>query len=81
MSAACTFLVSTAALAADPLPAGKAGASADVERIRLLAERDRYNKESSDLQNQGKYAEAIVAAEKMLLIERRVFGDVADDVA
>jgi tetratricopeptide (TPR) repeat protein len=69
-----------ARVAADPPSANKPALS-DADRKKLLAERDRFDKESTDLQTQGRYAEAIAAAQKMLAIERRVFGDVADDVA
>jgi hypothetical protein len=65
----------------DQPPAQKAAPLSDADRKQLMAERDRFDTESADLQAQGKYAEAIAAAEKMLAIERRVFGDMADDVA
>jgi CHAT domain-containing protein/tetratricopeptide (TPR) repeat protein len=81
-SAVCTVLVLTDALApADPPPASKVARLSEADRKKLLAERDRYDKQSTDLEAQRKYAEAIAAAEKMLAIERRVFGDVAEDVA
>jgi tetratricopeptide (TPR) repeat protein len=63
-------------------PAAQKVASLSIaDRKQLLAERDRFDKESADLEAQGKYTQAIAAAEKMLAIEWRVFGDVADDVA
>jgi hypothetical protein len=66
---------------AEQPPAQKAASLSDADRKQLLAERDRFDQESAALQARGKYAEAIGAAEKMLAIERRVFGDVSDDVA
>jgi tetratricopeptide (TPR) repeat protein len=81
-SALCTFLVSTGALASgDAPPTSQAVPLSDADRQKLLAARDRFDKESAQLQSQGKYSEAIATAEQMLAIERRVFGDVSDDVA
>ncbi len=69
------------AYAADPTLPTKPTPLSDAERKPLLADRDRFDKESATLETQGNYANAVAAAEKMLGIERRVFGDVADDVA
>jgi tetratricopeptide (TPR) repeat protein len=74
-------VLTDALAAADPPLPSKAVPLSEVERKKLLAERDRYDKDSTELEAQGKCAEAIAAAEKMLAIERRVFGDVAEDVA
>jgi CHAT domain-containing protein/Tfp pilus assembly protein PilF len=65
-----------AATATDP-PAAKEPAPLSMPmRKRLLDERDRLDRQSAAFQAQGKYAEAIAAAEKVLAIDRRVFGDV-----
>jgi tetratricopeptide (TPR) repeat protein len=50
------------------------------EREQRLRERDGLEAEAKKLWAAGKLAEAITAAEKMLAIERQVFGDRADDV-
>ncbi|HLJ93426.1 MAG TPA: CHAT domain-containing tetratricopeptide repeat protein [Gemmataceae bacterium] len=50
------------------------------EQQQQLKERDRYAAETGTLRAQGKLAEAIAACEKMLAIERAVFGDVHEDV-
>jgi tetratricopeptide (TPR) repeat protein len=64
-----------AATATDP-PAAKEPAPLSVsERKRILGERDRLDLQAAAFKAQGKYAEAIAAAEKMLAINRRVFGD------
>jgi tetratricopeptide (TPR) repeat protein/CHAT domain-containing protein len=69
------------AMIADPPPAQKTAPLSDADRKKLLAERDRFFEESEKLQSQGKFIEAIAAAEKMLAIERKVLGDVNEDVA
>jgi tetratricopeptide (TPR) repeat protein/CHAT domain-containing protein len=46
-----------------------------------LKERDRYRKEVQTLQAQGKLAEAIAAAQKVLAIEREICGNVHEDPA
>src|SRR5438552_5096886 len=46
-----------------------------------LKERDRFGAETQKLRQAGKLAEAIAAAEKMLAIERDVFGNGHEDVA
>jgi tetratricopeptide (TPR) repeat protein/CHAT domain-containing protein len=53
----------------------------DSERKKLLEERNRLTREAEEFRTKGKYAEAISATEKLLAIERRVFGDICDDVA
>src|SRR5207244_5792114 len=45
-----------------------------------LAEARRYSKESAALEGEGKLPEAIAAAQKMLAIERSLFGDAHADV-
>jgi CHAT domain-containing protein/Tfp pilus assembly protein PilF len=45
-----------------------------------LKERDRFSRESSGLEKEGKLTQAIAAAERMLVLERAVFGDVHPDV-
>jgi CHAT domain-containing protein len=49
------------------------------QRVKLK-ERNRLSKEANRLQREGKLAEAIAAAEKMLALERQVLGDVHGDV-
>lgn len=51
------------------------------ERQQRLQERDRYGQEMKKLKSGGRLPEAIAAAEKMLAIERDVFGDIHEDVA
>src|SRR5437867_3059715 len=46
----------------------------------LLKERDRSAAEYRALAKQGKLAEAIAAAEKMLALERQIFGDVHTEI-
>jgi CHAT domain-containing protein/Tfp pilus assembly protein PilF len=50
------------------------------EQKEKLKERNRLSNEAVALENEGKLREAIAAAEKMLTIERGVFGDVHEDV-
>jgi CHAT domain-containing protein/tetratricopeptide (TPR) repeat protein len=50
------------------------------EQQEKLKERDRYDNEARKLHKEGKLPEAIAAAEKMLAIERQVFGNVHADV-
>ena len=50
-------------------------------RQERLKERDRYNRESRKCWSDGKLPEAIAAAEKMLAIEREVYGSEHDDIA
>ncbi len=45
-----------------------------------LTERDRLGKDATELRSEGKLAEAIAAAERMLAIEREVLGEVSDEV-
>jgi hypothetical protein len=45
-----------------------------------LKERDRYAAETAKLRGEGKLAEAVAAAEKMLAIEREVLGELHEDV-
>jgi CHAT domain-containing protein/tetratricopeptide (TPR) repeat protein len=51
------------------------------EQQEKLKERDRFAKEAENLGAEGKLKEAVEAAEKVLAIERAVFGDVHEDVA
>jgi CHAT domain-containing protein/tetratricopeptide (TPR) repeat protein len=51
------------------------------ERQQRLRERDRYGQEAAKLAAAGKLAEAVAAAEKMLTLERQLFGDVHEEVA
>src|SRR4051812_15252142 len=46
------------------------------QQKQQLVERDRHSKESAALEKEGKLAEASAAAQKMLALEREVFGDV-----
>jgi hypothetical protein len=51
------------------------------EQQEKLKERDRFEKEALQFRAEGKLSEAIAAAEKMLAIEREVFGRVHAEVA
>jgi CHAT domain-containing protein/tetratricopeptide (TPR) repeat protein len=51
------------------------------EQQEKFAERDRFRKEARELQAEGKRAEAIAAAEKVLALGRAVWGDVHQEVA
>jgi CHAT domain-containing protein/tetratricopeptide (TPR) repeat protein len=51
------------------------------EQKEKLLERDKYGKEALALEGTGKIAEAIAAAEKMLALERSIFGNVHEEVA
>src|SRR5437867_3327547 len=46
-----------------------------------LKERDKYGELTAKYRKEGKLPEAIAAAEKMLAIEREVFGNFHEDVA
>lgn len=59
-----------------PTPPQPAGA-----REQRIKERDIYDAQTARFRAEGKRTEAIAAAEKMLAIEREVFGDVHADVA
>jgi hypothetical protein len=71
------------------LVAGAAGADSPApkpvpltkEQQEKLQERDRFQKGAEKLRAEGKLAEAMVAAEKMLAIERDVLGSTHPDVA
>jgi tetratricopeptide (TPR) repeat protein len=60
--------------AADPPPL-------TAEQREKLKERDRFGAQTTALRKEGKLVEAIAAAEKMLALERQVFGDVHEEVA
>jgi tetratricopeptide (TPR) repeat protein len=62
--------------AAEP-PAAKPLTAAQQARLK---ERDRYGDQTDKLRRAGKLVEAIAAAQKMLAIEREVFGDLHEDV-
>jgi CHAT domain-containing protein/Tfp pilus assembly protein PilF len=51
------------------------------EQQEKLKERNQLSKEAVKLRTQGKLTEAVAAGEKMLALERQVFGDVHSDVA
>jgi len=71
-------------LAPSPLPARAEPTSAkplSKEQQEKLKERDRFGAQTRALRKDGKLAEAIAAAEKMLALERQVFGDVHEEVA
>jgi CHAT domain-containing protein/tetratricopeptide (TPR) repeat protein len=73
---------SKASQARETPPAPEAGpALAPSERQQRLKERDRYAQEAATLAAAGKLAEAVAAAEKMLALERQLFGDVHEEVA
>jgi hypothetical protein len=51
------------------------------EQQAKVKERDRFQKEAQQLWAEGKHTEAVAAAEKMLAVEREVFGNFHPDVA
>ncbi len=65
----------SSSLRAEPVPP-----PLNSEQQKKIKERDRYAAEVVRLQQEGKLAQAIAAAQKMLAIERQVFGDVHEDV-
>lgn len=71
-SCACAQMDKTERAEAAPLTA---------EQQEKLKERYRYGKQAQELRRQGKLEQAIAAAEKMLAIEREMYGDVHEDVA
>jgi tetratricopeptide (TPR) repeat protein/CHAT domain-containing protein len=76
-----------ALLAGHPVWAGPKAADSSkpppltAEQKERLKERDRCAEGTTRLRREGKTAEAIATAEKMLAIEREVFGKVQEDVA
>jgi len=64
-----------------PSATTKSGALSADERKKLLAQRDQLNREAAAFQAQHKLAEAIGSAKSLLAIERRVYGDISDEVA
>src|ERR1700693_1768097 len=68
------------ALLSQPAPGGAPKPLTPEQRARLK-ERDRYGAETRKLDAEGKVEEAIAAIEKVLAIEREVFGDAHDEVA
>jgi tetratricopeptide (TPR) repeat protein len=58
-------------LSSPPAAAQAPAAMPAAERAQLETERDKFSEETWRLQSEGKYAEAIVAAEQMLAVERR----------
>jgi CHAT domain-containing protein/tetratricopeptide (TPR) repeat protein len=80
--AGCLAFVCSTVFSAD-LPAAKnktISLSPD-ERKKLTAERDALYDKSQRLQAQGKLKEAIAATQNAMAFERRVFGDLSDEVA
>jgi CHAT domain-containing protein len=75
------LLVVAAAARLSAAPASQPQALTAEQKKALLQERDRYLAEVNKLGRQGKLAEAIAAAEKMLAVERRLFGDVHEEIA
>jgi CHAT domain-containing protein/Tfp pilus assembly protein PilF len=72
------WLVAEAAGAEPPAPKP---APLTKEQQEKLKERDQFAMEAQKLRSEGKLTEAVAAAEKMLAIEREVFGDVHPEVA
>jgi CHAT domain-containing protein/tetratricopeptide (TPR) repeat protein len=79
--AVCLTFICSTAFPADRLDEGKAATLSAAERKKLTIERDALVERAHDFQAQGKLREAIAAAQSAMVIERRVFGDVSDDVA
>src|SRR5579863_8560982 len=89
----CNCVLSIAAVmmttGAIPVSAGAAGppapkndtSAADADRKKLLEERDRFDRDYKALFERSQFAEGLAAAEKMLAINRRVFGETTDEVA
>ena len=73
------LLIPTLSLA--PLAAEPPKPAPTAEQQEKLKEGNRLSREVNRLQREGKLAEAIAVAEKMLAIDRQVFGDVHADVA
>jgi tetratricopeptide (TPR) repeat protein len=65
------------AAAADDRPSNAPPA---VQRPQLLAERNRLEKKARQLQAAGKKVEAIAVAGEMVTIERRLFGDIHEEL-
>ena len=70
-----------AAAAAGAEPPEPKPAPLSKEQQDKLKERDRLDTEARKLRSEGKLPEAIAAAEKMLALERQLFGDVHPKVA
>jgi CHAT domain-containing protein/tetratricopeptide (TPR) repeat protein len=70
-------MIEAGGVAAEAGPAAQQLTPAQKERLK---ERDRYARETTKLRSEGKLAEAIAACEKMLAIEREVFGNGHEDV-
>jgi CHAT domain-containing protein/tetratricopeptide (TPR) repeat protein len=78
----CLTFVCISSLSADqPAPAQKPAPLSAAERKKLTIERDALVQRAHEFDAQGKLREAITAAQSAMAIERRVFGDVSDDVA
>ena len=78
---ACLTFVCSTAFSADRPDEGQAAPLSPAERKKLTVERDAFLERSHEFQAQGKLREAIAAAQSAMVIERRVFGEVSDDVA
>jgi CHAT domain-containing protein/tetratricopeptide (TPR) repeat protein len=79
--AGCLAFVCSTAFPGDRPDEGKAATLSAAERKKLTTQRDALVNKSKELQAQGKLKEAIAAAENAMAIERRVIGDISDDVA
>src|SRR5580658_577413 len=79
--AAYITLVSSTGFPADVRAKNPPATLSAAERKQLATERDALVEKSKVLQAQGKLKEAIAATKDALAIERRVFGDLSDDVA
>jgi len=75
LSLACVIL-----LVSSPATWGQNPAPLTPKQKERLKERDRYDKESRDLEKANKLPEAIAAAEKMLVIELEVRGEAHPDI-
>ncbi len=76
--AACLLAQASVSLA---LRAEAPKAALTPEQQEKLKERDRFEARTRALQQEGKLVEAIAAAEKMLVIEQQVFGNMHEEVA
>jgi CHAT domain-containing protein/Tfp pilus assembly protein PilF len=67
--------------AAEPPVATKSDSLPEAGRKKLLADRDRFQQETTALTTLGKYTEAIAAAERVLTINRDLFGESSPQAA
>ena len=72
----CLAIAAGTARAGEPPSPG----TQPTDRQQRLAERDRLWEQTRKLQGAGRLSEAVAAAEKMLAIERQIFGNVDPEI-